>query len=168
MFHIFLAVFSITICYIRGDWKNWLNYYPTILFFILNSVVYNLLTYNHPLWLYESGILNCTFSDLLIAITVYPSTVMIFIPNFPRKVSKILLHISIYVALYTSTEFIANKLGYFTYHNSWSIGYSFIFNYSLFSILILHYKKPLYAWIMALMFPFILFYIMKIPYSSIR
>jgi len=168
MYHILLAIISIFICFKYGDWRNWKNYYPTILFFILSSVVCILLTYNHPLWLYESKILGHTFCDLLISITVYPSTVLIFIPNFPKKITKIILHISIYVAVYTIPEFIAVKLGYFTYHNGWNIWCTVIFNYIMFPMLMLHYKKPIYAWIIALISPHILFFIMKIPYNSIR
>jgi len=165
---LFLAIISILICYKFGDWRNWKKYYPTILFFILSNVVCILLVYNHPFWFYETKILNRTFSDLLISITVYPSTVMLFIPNFPKKLTKIITHISFYVVIYTIAELIGVKLGYFTYHNGWNTWYSLTFNFILFPILILHYKKPLYAWAIALISPHILFFIMKIPYNSIR
>jgi hypothetical protein len=168
MFHIILVVASIFICYKYGDWRNWRKYYSTILFFILSNVVCILLTYNHPLCFYESEILNRTFCDLLICITVYPSTVMLFIPHFPKKMTKIIIHISCYVAIYTIAELIGMKLGYFTHHNGWNTWCTIIFDYLMFSILILHYKKPLYAWIIGLISPHILLFIMKIPYSSIR
>ena len=168
MYHILLAVVSIVICYKLGDWKNWRKYYSTILFFILSSVVCVALTYNHPLWLYQSSIINHTFTDLFISITVYPCTIMMFIPHLPIKTAKIILHISIYVAVYTIPEFIAVKLGYFAYYNGWSIWCTLIFNCIMFPIIILHYKNPIYAWLLALISPHILFFIMKIPYSSIK
>ena len=93
---------------------------------------------------------------------------MLFIPNLPKKITKVIVHISFYVAIYTIAELIGVKLGYFTYHNGWNIWYSLIFNYILFPILALHYKKPLYAWSIALISPHILFFILKIPYSIIR
>jgi hypothetical protein len=168
MYFILLAVVSVLICYKFGDWKNWKNYYPTILFFILSNVVCILLIYNHPFWFYEPYIIDRTFSDLFICITVYPSTVILFIANFPKKITKIISHISFYAAIYTIAELIGVKLGYFTYYNGWNIWYSLIFNLMLFPILMLHYKKPLYAWMIALISPHILFFIMKIPYNSIR
>lgn len=168
MIFILIAAISILICYKIGDWRNWKKYYSTILFFILSNTVCILLTFRHPLWLYESKILNKTFCDLLIAITAYPSTVMLFIPNFPKKKIKIITYVSLYVAIYTIVELIVHKLGYFSYHNGWNIWYSLVFNYILFSILFLHYKKPLFAWIIALASPHILFYILKIPYGAIR
>jgi len=168
MYHIICAILSIFICYTFGDWRNWKIYYPTILFFILSGVVCILLTFNHPLWLYECNFLHNTFSDLLISITAYPSTVMVFIPYFPKGIKRIIPYISFYVAIYTIAELVGVKLGYFTYHNGWNVMYTIIFNYIMFSILMLHYKKPLYAWIIALISPHILFFIMNIPYNSIR
>lgn len=168
MYHIFLSIISIFICYKFGDWTNWSKYYSTILFFILNSVIYALLTYNHPLWLYESPFFHKTLSDLLICLTVYPCTVMVFIPHFPKKITKSIPYITFWVALYSILEFISIKLGYFNYYNGWSIWFSVIANYIIFAMLILHYKKPLHAWLVVLISPFVLFYIMKIPYNKIR
>lgn len=168
MYHILLAVVSIVTCYKFGDWRNWRNYYSTILFFILGNTVCVLLTYNHTLWLYETKILNYTFSDLFICITVYPSTVMLFIPKFPKKITKIITHISFYVAIYTIAELVGIKFGYFSHHNGWNIWFSIILNYMLFSILYIHYKKPFYAWIIALLSPHILFFLLKIPYNIIK
>jgi len=168
MYHIFLAVVSIAICYKLGDWRNWRKYYSTILFLILSNVVCILLTYKHTLWLHETEIINHTFCDLFICITVYPSIVMLFISRFPKKITEIITHISFYVAIFTIAEFIGMTLGYFTHHNGWNIWFSLIFNYILFSVLYLHYKRPLYAWIIALISPHILFFLMKIPYNSIK
>ena len=168
MYIIFLSLISVYLCFKRGDWKNWKEYYSTILFFILSSVACAFLTYNHPLWLYQSTIINHSFTDLFISITVYPCTIMMFIPHFPSKITKIIRHITIYVAVYTIPEFIAVKLGYFTYYNGWSIWHTLIFNYIMFPILILHYKKPLYAWVIALVCPHVLFFILKIPYGVIK
>lgn len=168
MFYILIATASLLLCYQFGDWRNWQNYYSTILFFILSSVACTLLTYNHTLWLYQAAIINHTFTDLFIAITVYPATVMLFLPHLPRKTTKLIAYIFMFVAIYTIGEYFAVKFGYFTYHNGWSILSSFIFNCLMFPILILHYKRPIYAWIIVLVSPHILFFIMNIPYNSIK
>ena len=168
MFYILIAIACFLICYKFGDWRNWKIYYPTILFFILSSLACNLFTYNHPLWLYQSVIIDRTFTDLFISVTIYPCTVMMFIPHLPGKITKMIFYISFYVAICTIGEFIAVKIGYFNYYNGWTIWHSLIFNCLMFPILILHYRKPLYAWMIALISPHILFFLMKIPYSSIR
>ncbi|WP_404814420.1 CBO0543 family protein [Clostridium algoriphilum] len=168
MYHLFLAFISIFICYKYGDWKNWKIYYPTILFLILSNVVCTILIYNHPFWFYEWKILGHTFCDLFICITVYPSTIILLFTNFPKKPSKIITRILFYIAIFTIGELIGFKLGYFSYRNGWNIWYSLIFNFIMFPILILHYNKPLYAWLIALISPHILFFLLQIPYSSIR
>jgi hypothetical protein len=168
MYIILLALISILLCYKLGDWRNWKKYYPTTLFFILSNAVCIDLTCNHPLWLYKPTVINETFTDLFISITAYPSTVMMFIPHFPKEKIKILLHISLYAAVYTAAEFMAVKLGSFTYHNGWNIWCTVIFNFLLFPILMLHYKKPLCAWLIALIAPHVLFFIFKIPYSVVK
>lgn len=168
MFHVILAIVSILICYKFGDWNNWSKYYPTILFFIVSNLVCIILTFNRPLWLYESTFLHHTFSDLLVSITVYPSTIMVYLYYLPTGIKKTIPYISFYVAIYTIVESISLKLGYFTYHNGWNIWCSIIFDYILFALLIVHYKKPLYAWTFALISPHILFFIFHIPYSVVR
>jgi len=95
----------------------------------LSNVVCALLIYKNPLWSYQSQILNCTFCDLFVCITAYPSTVMLFIHNLPKKTIKIISNISFYVAIYTIAEFIGFRLGYFAYYNWWDIWHSLIFNY---------------------------------------
>lgn len=168
MYLIFLSVISILLCYKLGDFRNWKKYYSTTLFFILSNAVCIVLTSNHPLWLYQPVVINQTFTDLLISITVFPSTVMMFIPHLPKEKAKIILHISLYAAVYAITEFFAVKLGSFTYHNGWNIWCTIIFNFLMFPILMLHYKKPLYAWLIALIAPHVLLFIFKIPYSDTR
>ena len=168
MYLIFLSVSSIVICYKLGDWRNWKKYYSTILFFTLTSVIFTVLTYNHPLWSYKSVVINHTFTDLFMCITIYPSTIMMFIPHLPSKTTKKALHVSIYVTLYTIAEFIAKNLGYFTHYNGWNIWCSLIFNYIMFSVLILHYKNPIYGCVLVLIGYNIILLIMKVPYNSIR
>lgn len=168
MFHIVVALIAISVCYKWGDMKNWKLYYPTILFFIIGDLSYNVITYNNPLWLYYSPLLKHTFSDLLIDITVYPSTVLVFVPNFPKGTYKRGLYISYYVLIYTFFEFVSLRLGYIIHFNGWNIMSSIIFNYVMFIMIILHHKKPLIAWSLVLVAPHILLYLYKIPYSMIR
>ncbi|WP_367179373.1 CBO0543 family protein [uncultured Clostridium sp.] len=168
MYLIFLSVVSIAICYKLGDWRNWRKYYSTILFFILTSVIFSILTYNHPLWSYKPVIINHTFTDLFVCITIYSSTIMMFIPHLPRKTTKKIIHVSFYVAVYSIAESIAIKFGYFNHFNGWNIWYTLIFDYIMFLVLILHYKKPIYACILVLIGYNIIFLIMKVPYSIIR
>jgi hypothetical protein len=168
MYYIGLSLTSILLCLKWGDWRNWKNYYPTILFFMVSNLASNLITYKTPLWLYNPTLLGCTFTELLIIVTIYPSTLLIYLPNFPNTTFKRIVHLTYYVAIYTTVEVISLRLGYFSHLNGWNTIHSILFNYIMFSILILHHKKPLMAWAIAFISPHILLYLFKIPYSTIR
>jgi len=136
-----------------GDWKNWTNYYPTILFFILLDLLYNFLTYNRPLWMFHERLLptllpNHTLISLLIMFVSYPATIMIYLKNFYKTEKWVtrFFHYIFWVVLYLSVEFINIPLGLISYHNGWGMWDSVAFVMAMFIILPIHYKKPLWAW----------------------
>lgn len=133
-----------------GDWRNWQIYYPTFIYFILNDFGYGYVTYNQPLWQYESYLLNTTLSDILITVIGYPSIILLFLTYYPKGFRKRIVYIAIWGTLYfIFVELVSHKLGFITYHNGWNIYYAFLFVYSLFPMFRLHHKKPLVAWIIA-------------------
>lgn len=151
-----------------GDWKNWNKYYSTILYFIIGDLVYNFLTYNSPLWKYEPSIMNSTLADLLIAVVVFPSTVLLFLPYLPGKLTKQIIHIAKWVAIYSAIEWIYYSLGFISYHNNWNIGWSILFYFIMFSLLWLHYKRPLWVWPISMALAFLTLYIFGIPFGGMR
>ena len=151
-YYIIMIVMSFLICYKWGDWRNWENYYSTILFFILGDSIYGLLFRNTLLWTYEFPLLNHTLISLIIGFTVFPATVMVFIPLYPKGLVKQAAYILICTFVYSLGEYIAYKIGAFSYYNGWNLYYSVIFCLIMFPLLYLHYKKPLWAWGGALTF----------------
>lgn len=165
----FLTVIIIPfIAWKYGDWINWNKYYPTVLYFIIGDLVYNFLTYNLPLWKYEPSIMNSTLADLLIAVVVFPSTVLLFLPYLPDKITQQIIYIAKWVAIYSTVEWIYYNLGFISYHNGWNIGWSIVFYFIMFSLLWLHYKRPLWAWPISMALAFLTLYIFGIPFSSMR
>jgi hypothetical protein len=148
-YYFLISIFSIFACYKRGHWKQWDKYYSTILFFITGDTIYNILFQNNLLWRYVSPVLNHTIINMIIAFTVYPSTVLFFLPNHPKGILRQLIHFFLWISLYISVEYISFCLGYFKYDNGWNTLCSVIFNIGLFPLLYLHYKKPLLAWLVA-------------------
>lgn len=151
-----------------GDYKNWRIYYPTMLYFITGDFLYSLLTYKHPLWAFESPLLNTTFSDLLICFVFFPSTLLIFLPHFPKGLKKQVPYVLLWVFSYTFIEFISFKLGYFSYHNGWSIWWSLLFNCIMFPMLRLHHSKPLAAWPISFMIAAAFLIYFKVPISNLK
>lgn len=144
--HIIVSISFVLAALKWGDLKNWKLYYPTILYFGIGDLAYNFLTCNNPLWVYESPIFHHTFSDLLIIATAFPSFVLLFLPYYPDKFIKQIGYIAIWVFITSTLEYISYSLGYFSYHNGWSVWWSAVHNCIAFPLLHLHYKKPLLVW----------------------
>lgn len=144
--HIIVSLLFLIAALKWGDLKNWKSYYPTILYFAIGDLGYNFLTHDNPLWIYESTIFSHTFSDLLVVTIVFPSFVLLFLPYYPDEFVKQISYIVIWVFITSTLEYISYSLGYFSYHNGWSIWWSVVHNCIAFPLLRLHYKKPLWVW----------------------
>lgn len=155
-----------------GDWRNWNLYYPTILFILLINFVYNLISYNFPLWEYESPLLKTTGSDLLLNLIAFPAVIILYLTYFNkillRQNKYITLYILSWVAFYTLTEWFSYKLSFFSYHNGWNIWWSLFFNCIMFPMMWLHHKRPL--WAIAFVSVFVVFIVtyFNIPFSSMK
>lgn len=154
--------------YMWSDWRNWKNYYPTILFFILGDIIYNFVAYNYPLWEQKSS-LGVTFTVLLVAATIWPSSVLLYLSNFPifGKLKKV-LYILLWVTIFTLIEIGCFYFGNFKYSNGWNIWWSILFDFVLFLLLKIHHEKPLIALILASLLGTIIIYCFKIPFSSMK
>lgn len=168
MFHIIIATISILLAYKWGDWKNWQKYYSTILFAIIGDLIYNLLSYNYPLWQYEDPILKHIFSDLIIVATVFPSGILVLTPRFPKSLSRGIIFILIFALIFTGIEWLSFSLGYFSYHNGWSIWCSFLFYCIMIPTLWLHHVRPPVAWLIGVIVAVCMMQLFKVPLSSIK
>ena len=146
-YQIIVAFIIAIIAFKYGDWRNWRLYYPTILYFIIGDFLYNILTCNYRLWQYESPLLKSTFSELLIVFVFYPSTILLYLPHFPRGLKKQIPYILLWVVIYSTTEIISFNLGFFSYHNGWNICWSILFNCFMFPLLWIHQKNPPLVWL---------------------
>lgn len=136
---------------IWGDWRNWRNYYPTILFFIIGDFLYNFLLYNKPMWIFHDFVLpNHTSITLLSMIVSYSSTVMIYLGKFPKSWINRFLWFLLWTAIYSIIEYLNSIFGFITYHNGWNFWWSVLFTAIIFFILPIHHKNPLYAWLVSL------------------
>lgn len=145
-FHIIATLIFIVISLKWEDWKNWKRYYPTILFFATGNLIYSLLTYNYSLWEYESPLLKSTVSNLLVTLICFPAVIIMYLYHIPRGILKQVLWVIFWIFLGSSIETVANWLGFFSYHNGWNIWWSVLFNFCIYPLLWLHYKKPASIW----------------------
>jgi hypothetical protein len=159
-----------------GDWRNWRKYYPTILFFITGDLLYNFLTYNHPIWLFHTSfdkavLPNHTFITLAVEFISFPVKVLIYLGHYPENKSKIkqLLYLFAWVLFFTAFEFIAKYTwGGISHHNGWSLVSTFLFYIVIFVQLRLHYNRPLLAWAVSFgIITYLLIYF-KVPIAGMK
>ena len=175
--HLFLGPIFILLSLRWGNWKKWKEFYSTIQFFILGDLLYNFLLARYPMWefspfKYERFILpNHTLLNLFSMLTLYPSSVVLYLSNYPAQRSKMtkIIYILFFSFIYIFIEFIDFKVfKIISYYHSWNFSWSILFDISMFSLLILHYKKPGIALLISLVIVISLFFIFNVPIRNMR
>ncbi len=171
MLHICIGVILIAICFVKGNWRNWKDYYPTILFFILGDTAYNFIFANFPLWIYkfpEWPALGHTCIDLYWGVIIFPCIVILFLTYFPKRLAKQTFYIISWAAGYAIVEFSMFLLKNIEYYNGWNSFFSFLFNICMFIIIYFHYRKPQITWVMVTLIVPLFVLIVKMPLHAIK
>lgn len=161
VFSIFAVVLT-PICWKWGNWRNWKEYYSTILYLFIGSIVCDFLLYQHPLWAFNKLTEEYPFLKIFITAVLFPSTVILYLSHLPKSGKRMVLYIILWVAIYTVVELFAYLIGDFLYFNGWNIKYTLVFNLLMFPLITLHYKKPLYVWPISMILAFALILYFKI------
>ena len=167
-FQIIVTITMLLATWKWGDWKNWRLYHSTMLFFIVISFFYSLLTYNYPLWQFESPLLKVTFSNILITCVFFPASLLIYLYHFPNGLKKQILYIFLWVGNNSIIEMVSYKLGFISYHHGWTIWLSVLFNCAMYPLFYVHHKKPLWAIYVSLISVVLGMIYWKIPISSMK
>lgn len=153
-------------CYKWGDWRNWREYYPTVLYVIIGDLSYNFVFYQHTLWKYQ-GLVNHTVSDYLVALLVFPAAVILYLTYYPRGKYQT-LYILLWTLANSMLEHASVKLGYFSYNNGWNIYWSALVFYIAFILVRLHYLKPLLVWPLSVACGLVMMAIFHVPITSLK
>lgn len=167
LFFTFIAAWMI-LAYRIGDWKNWRLYYPTILFFWCGDLIYNVLFYQKPLWVFVNPTFSHYFTDMICAFLIFTCTVLIYIPCYPKRFKYQILYIGYWVLIYTAIEWLFFILGGIAYRNGWSLRWSAVHNVYQFILLKIHHDRPILAWTLAFVILFIIAFIFEVPIINIR
>lgn len=168
--HLMIAAVTLIAAWRWGDWKNWQLYYPTILFMIVGNFLYNILTYNYPIWMYQDSLFpNHTITDIFNSFVLFPAVILLYLPRFPKEgMIKKVRYIVLWVIVFVSVEWLLSYFGLFSYYNGWSIIWSLIFNIGMFTILKVHFQKPLLAWIISVIVILFLIIYFDVPIEKMR
>jgi hypothetical protein len=130
-----------------GD-RNWLKYYPTMLYAALGNALYELICYKYQLWQMEpNGLPVAMVPILLLTLIGMPLSTWIFLSKYPFKKRFIfkILYLGIFVLLFVLLEYFSIKIGAISYHHHWNLLWSTIFCIIMFIMLRIHFERPLLA-----------------------
>ncbi|MDO0825115.1 CBO0543 family protein [Desulfosporosinus nitroreducens] len=162
-----LTVLVLAIAIKWGNFKNWQAYYPTFLFWALGNFLYLHLTLAKPLWLFTTPMLPRQLAEIMMSLLMFPCFLLLFLPYFPQKGTlKKTGYILIWVFIFSGIEYWALKINHFSYFNGWRFTYSVIFNAFMFILLVIHYKSPLWAWLISIAATFVLMTLFQIPFLN--
>jgi len=144
-----------------SDWRNWRNYYPTVLFMITLALIEGCITANHKLWMMVNSPFTTIslLNGLFVTFTAFPAMVLLYLSHYPKRKFNKVCYMILWALFYSMIEYGMGILGFFVYANGWSLVWSAIFNSFMFPILRIHHKNPLLAWLCSvIMFFFIWFH----------
>jgi hypothetical protein len=153
-----------------GDWRNWKKYHSTMLYMIVFSLLYEVLTYNYSLWKFSDFILPThTLNSLAVTFIGFPCSVLIFLSRFPKNHRiKQIIYVSFWAILYIAIEYFFVGISLFHYHHGWNIWWSAFLDAIIFPMLLLHHKKPLAAYLISFLMIIFYFLFFNVPISKMK
>lgn len=151
-----------------GGWRNWRKYHTTLMYWIICTLLYEVLTYTYPLWVYRPDILiNHTITSLFVIFIIYPVALYLYLPYFPRKrmLFKV-LYVMSWVIFASVMEWVYSD--HFLYRNGWNLKWSFVLNMLMFSMLKLHYHKPLLTYSLSIITIIGFLFIFQVPMLEMK
>jgi len=145
MVTITLSILYAAACFKWGEWRRWQEFYPTILYVIIGDLAYNFVFHDHTLWLYHGAFAH-TISDMIVALFMFPSIVILFLTHWPQKRVFQIFYVLVWAGFNLLLEFLSVLLDVFEYDNGWTVWWSLILLIVSFIMIRIHYKKPLLAW----------------------
>lgn len=133
-------------------WHKWREYYPTVQFYIICNLLYNFIFYQHTLWRYKAVTvdwLNHTLIEIAFTFFIVPVVLMIYLEYFPIEKVRGVLYVLIWVAYFSGLEYLFEAKGLFIYENGWNAWWSVLFNIITFTIVRIHYKNALVAFLVS-------------------
>jgi hypothetical protein len=134
---------------------------------VIGDLSYNFVFHDHTLWLYDS-LFNHTTLDILAAFLMYPSIVILFLTHWPKKPLSQAVYIIVWSAAATFFEYVGMTLDMFRYEHGWGIWWSFGLLMIAFSLMRLHYKKPLLVWPISAALGIVTALVFKLPFGALK
>ncbi len=136
----FIVVWFIFIRF--ADKKQFRTLYPTALVAMIMSLTSDIVTQFNPLWTYQDS--DTHFPQLLILLLddfgIYPVIAMLYVQRLPNTFKKWAPYTFFWTGIGIGLEYILASEGYYGLHRGWSIAWSYIADWIIFTILTAHHR----------------------------
>lgn len=164
--HIAIAFLTIIASFKWGNWRNWRKYHASMFFISTGGLLYEYIVKDNTLWKFHPDLLyGHDMVVIVYALITMPVSIFLFLSHFPERWSQRLIYILLWSGIYISVEWILYKFERISYKNGWNIGYSFLFDIVMFSVIALHEFYPFRAYILSFFIIIFLITYFHIPFK---
>ncbi|WHY91432.1 CBO0543 family protein [Neobacillus cucumis] len=147
-----------------ANWKEWQRYYPTILYIVSANLLYKFFASSKfPLWSFDSQ--DFFFKShmgifLWHVFIVNTLAAFLYLSHFPEGTFwKKAFYIVKWVVFFIVGEVVLYRFQHVRYDHGWNLGWSVLFDFTMFTMLRLHFKKPIWAIILSFFFTLLYLYV---------
>ncbi|WP_420489698.1 CBO0543 family protein [Neobacillus vireti] len=152
--HIVINLLTILAALRWGDWKNINKYYPTLLYLLVGNLLYFYLYDKDMLWDFTPDFSEKwdKIREIIYIFIAFPCSILLYLSNMPQTKTKKLLHIILWIVIYSCLELLWHHFGLVSYNRGWNFWWSLGFDCVMFPLLLLHNKRPYVTLIISLAF----------------
>lgn len=165
LFHAAVVAGGLLLSLKRGKWENWRLFLPTFYYWALFSCFYEYISYigNIHLWEFQKNFVSLFFTETMYTFIFYPSMIILFLGNYPEEKAKKIWHYFKWISLSILIEAMALRYGSIKFSHGWSMAWEVFFYSTMYPMLRLHHKKPLFALVLSVFF--VAFYLIVFDYN---
>ncbi|WP_270179754.1 CBO0543 family protein [Alkalihalobacillus sp. CinArs1] len=155
--NLFLVALVFLFAILKGDWKNWESYYPSMLYISLASFLYEFISHSHfHLWeLHKDHFFNLMNVHFVHNLIINPLVAFVFLSHYPSGIKKQVLYTLKWIVIFGLIEWIGTKMDVISYHNGWHFGWSILFVMVMFPMVRLHHIHKLAALVLSCLMTFL-------------
>ncbi|TYP69491.1 hypothetical protein BCM02_1147 [Paenibacillus methanolicus] len=149
--HVGMAAFMVWLNWRYKTYRRWREYQPTMLYVAACDLLYQGLCARYVLWTYvpKWPVYHQLLTNYGYTFIFLPATALLYLSHYPvesRLYAKGLYVLKWYAA-FVIGEWVYVALTFMDYGHGWTLGWSMLFNVMMFSMMLLHHKRPLWAYL---------------------
>ena len=164
--HFAITVLTLLASFKWGNWIEWRKYHASMLFISTGGLLYEYIVKDYTLWKFHPDFLyGHEMTVIVYALITMPVSIFLFLTHFPESWFNRLFYIMLWSGIYIAVEWILHIFGRISYQNEWVLGYSYLFDLVMFSVIALHQRYPFRAYILSFFIIIFLIVYFKVPFT---